>query len=131
MAVSIAGIISGPAGTSGDAAEDSYDPDNQEITVPTVSVGATTYHNVVDTVGSLVSIGSVTGADTYSAPLLSIAAVLVGSTIYNNVVVMVGSIVSVGARDSHQDRKIPRDKRGLGARAAHQARRSPSVTLPP
>ncbi len=95
MALTIAGILSGPSGTSGNSGEDSYSPASNEITVPSVTVNATTYHNVVATAGGLVSIGSVTGADVYSAPNLSIASVQVGTAIYNNVVVSVEHVVGV------------------------------------
>jgi alpha-tubulin suppressor-like RCC1 family protein len=56
--------------------------------------GGATYYNVVATVTGLVSIGSVSGADTYSSAHLSVPTVLVGTNVYSGVVTL-GRIVHV------------------------------------
>ena len=74
-----------------------YNPANNQLALPIVTYAATTYTNVVITVGGLVSVGSVTGADTYSNSELDIPSVQVlGGSLYSNVVITVGSIVSQG-----------------------------------
>jgi uncharacterized repeat protein (TIGR03803 family) len=88
-------IVSGPIGASANGTVDSYDPGNRQLTVQTVTVGPATYHNVVVPVLNLVSIGSVSGADTYDGSSLAIAFAEVGGTIYDNVVVTLGSVVDV------------------------------------
>ena len=81
---------------------DTYNPENGQLTIPTVVVGPNTYTNVVVTLGTIVSIG--TGApngfiDTYNLTTgqLSIPSVIVGSTTYSNVVITIGSVVTTGA----------------------------------
>jgi hypothetical protein len=60
-------------------------------------VGAATYFNVVVTVGSLISIGAVSGADTYDGTHLTLPSVqLPGGATYSDVVITVGAIVSTG-----------------------------------
>ncbi len=79
-----------PGGT-----EDSYDPAINQLLIPSVAVGDATYTNVLITVGNLISIGSVSGADTYSDSQLTISSVQVlGGRVYNNVVITVGQILS-------------------------------------
>ena len=74
---------------------------NGQLIIPSVQVGASTYTNVVVTLGTIVSIG--TGApngfiDTYNLTTghLSIPSVIVGSTTYSNVVITIGTIISTG-----------------------------------
>ena len=83
-------------------AVDTFNPENGQLTIPTVVVGPNTYTNVVVTLGTIVSIG--TGApngfiDTYNLTTgqLSIPSVIVGSTTYSNVVITIGSVVTTGA----------------------------------
>ncbi len=53
--------------------------------------------NALITVGSLVSVSSVTGADTYNGTYLSIPSVqFLGGPVYTNVVATIGSILSTG-----------------------------------
>jgi hypothetical protein len=76
---------------------DSYSPASTQLTIPTVVYGANTYTNVTVTVGSLVSIGSVSGADIYTGTYLNIPSVqFLGGPVYTNVVVAIGSILSTG-----------------------------------
>ncbi len=58
-------------------------------------MSATTFHNVVITVGSLVPVGEVNGADAYDGADVLISSVQVGGTIDENVVITVGALVSV------------------------------------
>ncbi len=94
MVVTVASIVSGPNGTSGNGSGDTYSPASNELTVPSVIVAGTTYYNVVVTVAGLVSIGGVSGADTYSGGNLDVSLAQLGGTVYDNVVVTVGTIVS-------------------------------------
>ncbi len=77
VAVSINDIVSGPSGSTANGGPDSYDPANNQLSLQSVTVGVNTYYNVVVTVGKLVSIENVTGADTYDGAKLDIAAVQV------------------------------------------------------
>jgi len=74
-------FISGPAGIAPNALIDSYNPANQELTVSSVTIGTKTYYNVIVPVTGLVSIGGVSGADTYdsTAHQLTIGSVQVGN----------------------------------------------------
>ena len=94
MVVTVAGIVSGPAGGSANGSEDAYDTTSGQLTIPAVTVGSTIYTNVVATVRNLVSIGGSSGADTYSTSL-AIPYVQVGGAVYNNVVVTVTRVVNV------------------------------------
>jgi hypothetical protein len=87
---------------SGAAWADTYDPVTRQLTIPTVIIGATSYSDMVVTVGSVVSgpsgttpRGSVDAYDTASGHL-TIPTVTVGTTTYHNVVVAVASLVSIG-----------------------------------
>lgn len=86
-------------------AQDSYNPTNNQLTIPSVDVVGTTYNNVVITVGGVVRIdgGAPNGSsDVYNPATnqLSIPTVLVNGQTYTNVVVTVGQVVSVGAAPS-------------------------------
>jgi len=76
MVVTVAGIVSARVGgASGNA--DSYNPANNELTIPSVTVGANTFNNVIIKVGNLESIGAVSGADVYNGTDLIIPSVQV------------------------------------------------------
>jgi hypothetical protein len=96
MVMTIGAVTGGPVGNAPNSAADSFNPGYNELIVPAVSVGAKTFFNVIASVSGLVSIGSVTGADTYDGTHLTIPSVQVGAAIYNTTVVRVGTIVSVG-----------------------------------
>lgn len=93
--ISIAGLVSGPTGSSPNGSVAFYNTANHELTVPAVTVGATTYYNVVATAGNLDSVGGVTGADSYDGTHLTISSVQVAGKIYSNVVITVGRIISI------------------------------------
>jgi hypothetical protein len=77
--------------------EDTYYFNDNQLFIPSVTVQGSPYSNVLTTVGSLISIGSVTGADTYNGVDLIIPAVqVVGGAIYYDVTIAVGNIVSAG-----------------------------------
>jgi hypothetical protein len=65
VVVTVGGILSGPAGTAPIGAVDTYNPANGQLTVQAVTLGGNTLYNVVVSVSGLVSIGSVSGGDTY------------------------------------------------------------------
>jgi hypothetical protein len=82
---------------------DSYNSANNQLTIPQVLVGNTTYSNVVVTVGSVISVGAAPalGAyDTYDGATLTIPAVSANGTAYYNVKVTVGGLISVGGQAS-------------------------------
>ena len=97
VVATVAGIVSGPAGSGPAGSIDSYDPATNRLTIPAVTYGARTYYNVVANVETLRSIHDVSGADSYSAGSLTIPAVQVGTTLYTDVVLAVTptSVVSV------------------------------------
>lgn len=85
---------------------DTYDAATNRLTITSITLGNTTYTNVVVTVGSVVSVGGSSpasaatcgGADTYDIATnrLTIACITLNTTAYTNVVITVGSVVSVG-----------------------------------
>lgn len=89
---------------------DTYDAATNQLTITSITLGNTTYTNVVVTVGSLVSVGGSSpssaatcgGADTYDIATnrLTIICIRLNNTDYTNVVITIGSLVSVGG--SHQ-----------------------------
>lgn len=97
VVVAVGGITSGPAGAAAITSVDSLDIGTGQITVPTVHVGANIFFNTAITVASLVSIGSVSGADSYNGTNLTISYVQVGNSFYRNVVVTVSNIVSIAS----------------------------------
>jgi len=96
IVLTIAGVTSGPAGTSANGSADTFNPAYNLLTIPEVSLGGKDYFNVVASVSGLVSVGSVSGADIYDGQNLTIAAVQVGGSVYTGTVIRVGNIVSVG-----------------------------------
>jgi uncharacterized repeat protein (TIGR03803 family) len=89
MVVTVGTIVSAPNGTSPNGLSDIYLPLANELVVPDVNVGSNEYFNVVVTLTGLLSLGSVSGADTYDGSDLSIPLVAVGSTYYSRVVLAV------------------------------------------
>lgn len=95
MVVTVGDIISGPTGTTPNGSVDSYDPGTDQLTIQTVVASSNTYHNVIATIAGLVSVGGVTGANTYSGTSLTVPFVQAGGRTYSNVVAAVGSVVGV------------------------------------
>ncbi len=96
VVVTIGSIVSGPTGASPYGEVDTYDPASGQLTVRAVDSAATTYYNVVATVTSLKSIGSVAGTDIYDGSHLTIPSLQVlGGAHYTNVIVDGGSITSI------------------------------------
>jgi hypothetical protein len=73
VVVTVGGIMSGPAGSSPVGTVDTYNPANGQLTIQAVTLGAATVYNVVVSVSGLVSIGSVSGADTYDGHTVTAA----------------------------------------------------------
>jgi hypothetical protein len=97
MVVTLGTIVTGPSGTTPNGTQDSYNPANNQLNIPAVLVGSNIYYNVIITVESLISPGSVTGADVYNGSFLTIPSVQIqGGGTFSNVVVTVGGIVSTG-----------------------------------
>jgi len=83
-------------------AADSYNPMNNQLTLPMVTVGSTVYTNAIVTVAEVLSVGSYSPTsteDNYNNTLnqLSIPIVSVGSNLYYNVICTVGKVVSIGS----------------------------------
>jgi cyclophilin family peptidyl-prolyl cis-trans isomerase len=90
-------IVSGPAGSSPGSCSDSHDPSGLDLDIAQVTYGSATYFNVVASAGTLVSIGGVSGADTYDGKTLAIPYVqLDGGPTYRNVVVTIAGILGIG-----------------------------------
>ena len=83
-------LLRGPTGSAPVGTGDTYDPVHNELFVPQVSVGATTFYNVAVSVDHLTSIGSVSGADTFDGTNLLVRNVQVGKQTYHDVTVHVG-----------------------------------------
>lgn len=97
VVVDVGTIVSGPTGASASGGEDRYDPTTGHLTAQSVQYSGRTYYNVVVTVKSLVSIGGVTGADTYANGVLSIPFVrLQSGALYGGGVVTKFKIDSAG-----------------------------------
>jgi para-nitrobenzyl esterase len=97
MVVTVGSIVTAPTGTSANGSADIYNPGNGHLTIPSVRVETHTYYNAVVTVAGLISIGSVSGADSYDGAHLIIPAVQVlGGSHYTSVVITVGRVVRVG-----------------------------------
>ena len=80
---------------------DIYDPTKNELTIPFVKVGDTTYKDVVVKVGNIVTLGAYPANDTQdsynlSTGILNIPTVALGLSIHYNVSITIGDIVSVG-----------------------------------
>lgn len=80
---------------------DVFDPTTGQLTINSVTVGASNYCNVVVTLNKLISVGTAPANgnnDTFDASTgqLSIPSVKVGDATYYNVVITVGNILSVG-----------------------------------
>lgn len=95
VVVTVGNVLKPPSGSAPDGSTDSFNPSNGQLTVQAVVVGSTTYYNVVASVAGLVSIGAVTGADTYDGTDLAIGRVQAGGTTYHNVVIRPGTIIRV------------------------------------
>ena len=83
-------------------AADTYDATTSKLLIPQVLVNDTLYKNVVATLGSVISVGTLPlpdSYDTYNATLnqLTIPVVNVGSTTYYNVVISLGKVLSIGS----------------------------------
>jgi hypothetical protein len=115
MVVTITKVDGGPTGSAPGSGAIVYNPATGEVMVPEVTVGANTYYNAVATVGNLVSVASVSGADSYKGGDLSISAVQVGATIYTNVVITPGKILGVagGMPKAALDQYTPSSKQLL------------------
>jgi hypothetical protein len=85
VVVEVGSILSGPAGSAPIGAVDTYNPANGQLTAQAVTLGSITLYNVVVTVSSLVSIGSVTGADTYDGHTVTSAVFLYFTTYMTHV----------------------------------------------
>ena len=95
VTVAVAGIISGPSGSTAGGNADVYDAGKRQLTVQTVNVGSTVYHNVVVRVSGPVTIGDASGVDQYDGQQLTIPFVQVGGTLRSNVVTAVGGVLQV------------------------------------
>jgi virginiamycin B lyase len=97
VVVAVGQILSGPTAGPANGTADSYNSFTRQLTVPAVVYGGKTYYNVVVTVKALVSVGSVSGADSYASSRLTISEIQTGCAVYSDVVLAVtpGDIASV------------------------------------
>ena len=97
VVVTVANIVTAPSGNSPNGSSDSFDPQNNQLSVRSVNVGATIFYNAVVTVSSLISIGAVTGADSFDGATLHISQVQFNGTDYQGVAVAegLGNIVRI------------------------------------
>ena len=93
--VDISALLGGPAGTGPAGSIDTYNPLTGQLSAQAVTLGSTTVYNGLATVGKVISIASVSGADTYNGAELSIPYAEVNGTIYTNAVVTISAIVNV------------------------------------
>ena len=82
-------------------AVDTYNPANGQLNIPFVTVGDTTYTNVIVSVGKVISVGSAPGFgsnDYYDLinGQLTIPSVSLGAETYYNVVATLEKVISVG-----------------------------------
>jgi uncharacterized repeat protein (TIGR03803 family) len=91
-------LVRAPNGSLAVGSEDTYDPANNQLVVPAVKVGSSTFYNAVVAVDKLTSIGSVSGADTFDGTNLILRNVQVGAQSYHDVTLHVGlaNVASVG-----------------------------------
>jgi hypothetical protein len=93
------GTVLGVAGGAPTGFWDAYAfiyPSGFELIAPSVVVGPTTYTNVTATIADMISVGSVSGADSYDGTYLYIPSVIVGNKTYSYGVITVAGIDSVG-----------------------------------
>jgi uncharacterized repeat protein (TIGR03803 family) len=78
-------LVRSPAGSVPVGTQDTYDPASNLLAVPAVAVGSATYYNAAVTVNHLISIGSVSGADTFDGSNLLVrnVQVVIGSQVVN------------------------------------------------
>ncbi len=93
--VDISAVLGGPAGTAPAGSIDSYNPLTGQLSAQAVTLGATTVYNGLATVGNVVSIGSVSGADTFDGAHLAIPYAQVNGILYSSAVVTVSAILAV------------------------------------
>ena len=79
-------LVRSPTGSVAVGTQDIYDPASNVLDVPAVEVGSATYYNAAVTVNHLISIGSVSGADTYDGVNLLVrnVQVIVGAKLVNS-----------------------------------------------
>ena len=83
-------------------AVDAYNPANGQLNIPFVTVGDTTYTNVIVSVGKVISVGSAPGFGTNDYydlinGQLTIPSVILGAETYYNVVATLEKVISVGS----------------------------------
>ncbi len=97
VAVQVATIVTLPSGSSPNGTVDRYDPTTGHLTVQSVDYAGETFYNVVVTVKSLVSIGGLSGGDTYANGAVSIPFVrLLNGPLFGGAVVSQFKIDSAG-----------------------------------
>ena len=87
VTVQVTSILTMPSGYMPNGNIDTYDPSTGKLTVQSVLYGGHTYYNAVVTVSPVVTIGSMTGSDTYqgAGQVLTIPRIEVGGTAYDDV----------------------------------------------
>jgi hypothetical protein len=89
-------LLAGPTSSAPAAGIPVYTPANGQMSIPVGFAGTTQYNNVVITLNHLVSIGSVSGADTFDGSKLTIPTLAVGGRTYHNVVITIAALDGIG-----------------------------------
>ncbi len=97
MVVTVTAIDSSPTAYGG-FYQDYYNPSTGRLLVSSAYYAGTAYHNVLVTLGSLVSVGGVTGAPSYDGTNLTIPAVQAFGLVFTNVTVpiTIANVAAVG-----------------------------------
>ncbi|MCG8336897.1 MAG: hypothetical protein MJE63_20515, partial [Proteobacteria bacterium] len=87
---------------------DTYNPKNNQLSIPIVSVNSIIYSDVIVTIDKVIDIGSSASTTQYDlydqvTNQLVIPSVKVGSSTYNNVVVTISSVLNIGGILSSSD----------------------------
>jgi uncharacterized repeat protein (TIGR03803 family) len=90
--VTVEKLVTPPSGSGATQPGDVWEPQSGELYIAQVNVGTNIYYNAVVKVGSLLSIGSITGDDVYSGASVFLPAVqLVGGPLYTNVQILLSA----------------------------------------
>jgi len=89
--VTLSNVVGEPTGGLPAGTVDTYNPATNDIAVPSVTVGSAAFFNLVLSAGPLVSVGGVSGGDSYlgGGHLLLRSVQVLGGPLYTNVVISV------------------------------------------
>ena len=94
VVVAVSGITLGPA-TSAPPCGDTYDAATNRLSVAAALVADKPYYNVSARVDQVISVGGVTGGDSYDHGVLTVGSVLYNGKVYHDVVLTVAAVNDV------------------------------------